>query len=128
MKNLKALTPVVALMSCAAAPLPDERTIPERFRGEWNSNPAYCGTPDTDSVMVIAADRIDFYESSGRVRGAFLDGADQVLIVLEVSGEEETSTTALRLGVSADGSRLTEYSESVEPFVRRRCPTPATSR
>jgi len=121
MKMFKALIPFVALTTCAAAPLSDERTIPEPFRGEWNSNPADCGTPDNDSMMVIAADRIDFYESSGRVRGAFLDGADEVLIVVEVSGEEETSTTALRLSVSADGSRLTEYSESAEPFVRRRC-------
>lgn len=128
MKSLKALMPVIALMSCAAAPQPDERTIPEPFRGEWNSNLADCGTPDNDSMMVIGADRIDFYESSGRVRGAFLDAAGEVLIVIDVSGEEETSTTALRLSVSPDGSRLTEYSESDEPFVRRRCRASAASR
>jgi hypothetical protein len=123
-KISKVLIPVIALTSCAAAPQPDERTIPERFRGEWNSSLTVCGTPDNDSMMVVEADRIDFYESSGRVRGAFLDGPDEVLIVLEISGEEETST-ALRLSVSADGSRITEYSESDEPFVRRLCRTSA---
>lgn len=126
--TLKALMPVMALMTCAAAPQPDERTIPQPFRGEWNSNPADCGSPDNDSMMVIGADRIDFYESSGRVRGAFLGGAGEVLIVMDISGEEETSTTALRLAVSPDGNRLTEYSESAEPFVRRRCPASAASR
>lgn len=112
----------VGTAAFAATSQPDERTIPERFHGEWNSTPADCGTPDNDSMLVITGDRIDFYESTGDVRGAFMDGPDEVLIVIRTSGEEETSTTAVRYSVSSDDNSLTEYSESVEPFVRHRCP------
>lgn len=128
MKTLAPLIVALALANClASAAQADERTVPERFRGEWNSNPADCGTPDNDSIVVIAADRIDFYESSGRVRGAFLDGANEVLVVVEISGEGETSTTAIRFSLSPDGDRLTELSESSEPFVRSRCQSGASS-
>ncbi|KAK0361244.1 hypothetical protein LTR94_024117 [Friedmanniomyces endolithicus] len=113
MKTLAPLIVALALANClASAAQADERTVPERFRGEWNSNPADCGTPDNDSIVVIAADRIDFYESSGRVRGAFLDGANEVLVVVEISGEGETSTTAIRFSLSPDGDRLTELRQS----------------
>jgi len=122
MKILKVLIPFIAITSCAEVAQADERTVPERFHGEWNSNPADCGSPDNDSIMVIEAREIGFYEGTGRVRGAFQDSPNDVLIVVTISEEEETSTTAMRFAISPDGNRLTEYSESAEPFVRHRCP------
>lgn len=119
---LSVLIPIIALSSCAAMQQPDERTAPERFHGEWNSVLANCGTGGNDSLLVISRDRIGFYESAGPIRGAFLNGPNEILIVADVTGEEETSMTAYRFTLSADGRSLTEFSESEEPFVRHRCP------
>lgn len=121
MKILKALIPVLAVATCAATSQPDERTIPSHFHGEWNSRLADCGTANNETMMDIKAGTVEFYESTGRVRGAFLDGPNDILIVLELTGEEETSTTAFRYSISPDGKRLTELSVSEEPFVRYRC-------
>ena len=122
MKMFLALLPVIALSSCAAIRLPDERTVPEPFRGEWNSVRAECGTPDNDSYLVITSDEITFYESAGPVRGAFLYGPYEILIVTNLTGEEETSMTSFTFTLSPDGNSLTHYSESEEPLVRYRCP------
>lgn len=127
MKLLSVLIPIVAPIvvlssGAAVAQQPGERTIPERFHGEWNSRLADCGTGASDSLLVLSANEIQFYESSGPVRGAFLNGPREILIVTDLSGEEETDLTAFKFFLSADGNRLEYRSESEAPFVRHRCP------
>jgi hypothetical protein len=122
MKSLQFLIPIIALSSCAAMQQPDERTAPTRFHGEWNSVLADCGTGASDSLLIISRDRIGFYESAGPIRGAFLNGPNEILIVANVTGEEETTRSAFSYTLSADGRSLTQFSESEEPFVRHRCP------
>lgn len=123
MKLISALISITVLSSGAAlAQQPDERTIPERFHGEWNSQRADCGTGASDSLLVLSANEIQFYESSGPVRGAFLNGPREILIVTDLSGEEETDLTAFKFFLSADDDRLEYRSETEEPFVRHRCP------
>jgi len=122
MKYLAVLIPVLAMSTAAAAQSSDLRTIPDRFHGEWASNLADCGTGGNDSLLVLSADRIRFYESEGPVRGAFLNGPREILIVTDLTGEEETDMTAYKFFLSADGNRLEYRSETEEPFVRQRCP------
>lgn len=122
MKILSALIPIIALSSCVATQPSDDRTVPTRFHGEWNSDLADCGTGANDSKLMISADELSFYESSGPVRGAFLDSPNEILIVATTTGEGETSTNAYRFSLSADGRTLAYLSETDEPFVRHRCP------
>lgn len=126
MKILTALIPVIALTSCAAMRLPDEQTAPARFHGEWNRVLADCGTANNDSLIVITATRIDFYESAGDIRSAALNGPNELLIVADVSDAEETSITEYRFTLSDDGQSLTYIDETDEPFVRHRCPASRT--
>ena len=122
MKWLSVLIPIIALSSCAATRQSDERTAPQRFHGEWNSALADCGTGANDSLLIISRDRIGFYESAGPIRGAFLNGPNEILIVTNITGEEETSMTAYSFTLSDDGRSLIQFSETEEPFVRHRCP------
>lgn len=126
MKILTALIPIIALSSCAAMRLPDQPTAPEQFHGEWNAVLADCGTGNNDSLIVITARRIGFYESAGDIRRAVLNGRHEVLIVADISDAEETSTTAFKLTLSDDGRSLTYMDETDEPFVRYRCPASRT--
>ncbi len=128
MKLLSILIPVIALTSCAATRQSVEQTVPERFRGEWNSERADCGVRENDSTLTISANQMDLYESSGPVLGVFSNDPREVLIVANISGEGETSISTFRFSVSADGNRLTYFNEVEPPFERYRCPTARGSR
>ena len=93
---------------------------PERFRGEWNTNLADCGTGLNDSRLVIEARTMRFYETSGPILRVEQPAADEVAITAALSGEGEGPTeTTHRFRV--DGDLLSAPGEGEQIF-RRRCP------
>src|SRR5207247_3949704 len=58
----------VAFALSLAAPIiaQGQATVPGQFRGKWAGSQAKCHVP-SESSLAIYADRIDFYESRGRV-------------------------------------------------------------
>ncbi len=114
---------LTTLAGCAAAePQDHERTIPAKFHGEWNKTLADCGTVNNDSRLVITANEVQFYESGGVVRGAFLHGPYEILIVLDMSGEGSSWMTSFQWTMASDGSYLSDRSVDGSLFVRYRCP------
>jgi hypothetical protein len=114
---------LTAIARCAAAqPQDDERSIPAKFQGEWNTVVADCGTANNDSRLVISANEVQFYESGGAVRGAFLHGPYEILIVLDMSGEGSSWMTSFQWTMASDGSYLSDRSVDGSLFVRYRCP------
>jgi len=92
-------------------------TIPARFRGEWNTDAAACGSGSNDSRLVIAADTIRFYESSGPVQSASVDD-NELTVVARLTGEGETRDATYRFRLSADGRTLTDADSGL---ARQRC-------
>lgn len=92
-------------------------TIPARFRGEWNTDAAACGSGSNESRLVIAADTIRFYESSGPVQSASVDD-NELTVVARLTGEGETRDATYRFRLSADGRTLTDADSGL---ARQRC-------
>lgn len=114
---------ISTIAGCAAAQSPDdERIIPEKFHGEWNTTLTDCGTANNDSRLTISATDMQFYESGGAVRGAFMHGPYEILIVLDMSGEGSSWMTSFKWTISSDGSYLSDRSVDGSLFVRYRCP------
>lgn len=97
----------------------DERFIPDPWIGEWNENLEDCGTGNNDSRLRIERDRVLFYESGGMVRGAFLRGPFEIVIVLDMSGEGQTWIDSYHFVMSASGTYIRTTGD--EPMVRYRC-------
>lgn len=98
----------------------DERFIPDAWIGEWNESLEDCGTGNNDSRLRIERDRVLFYESGGMVRGAFLHGPFEIVIVLDMSGEGQTWIGSHHFVMSASGTYIRTTGD--EPMVRYRCP------
>ena len=93
------------------------RAIPARFHGEWNTDAAACGSGSNESRLVIAADTIRFYESSGPVQSASVDD-NELTVVVRLTGEGETRDATYRFRLSADGATLTDADSAL---ARQRC-------
>jgi hypothetical protein len=92
-------------------------TIPTPFVGRYAGTAAACGSPD-ELQLTLAADRVDFWESSGVVTVAAVDG-DVLSVTGSFTGEGETRSATYRFRLSADGATLTDVDHGA---VRVRCP------
>ena len=99
-----------------------QKTIPIRFQGEWNSNLQHCGTGLDDSRLRISADRVRFYESGGPVRAVVTQGEFDLALILELSGEGETWISFSHFRLSPDRSYLSDVTSKESGIVRYRCP------
>ena len=66
---------------------------------------------------MVGEDTIRFYESSGPVRSARMDG-NELVVVVRLTGEGETRDATYRFRVSADGGTLTDAGSGL---ARQRC-------
>lgn len=118
-----ALAVIVATASGAASAVEQRKVVPAAFVGEWNVEPALCGSPDGDGRLVIHADRVEFYESAGPVLQVLVESPRQIVVTAQLQGEGQVWRSVLRWHLSADGRQLTD-----EPgdgaWVRHRCPKP----
>ena len=81
---------------------------------------AKCHVP-SESSLAIYADRIDFYESRGRVLAVRVVGERDVEIELESSGEGQVWRSMRHFRRSEDGRSLTDVTRREYPTVRVRC-------
>ena len=92
-------------------------TIPASFQGEWNTDAAACGSGSNESRLVISADTMRFYESSGPVQSVSVDD-NELTVVVRLTGEGETRDATYRFRLSADGNTLTDADSAL---ARQRC-------
>jgi len=100
----------------------DGTDIAVQFRGEWNAKIEDCGTGNNDSRLVIGTNKIEFYESTGIVRAAFMHGPFETLIVADMTGEGSTWLDSYKFILAGDGHYLSSPSADGTRFVRYRCP------
>jgi hypothetical protein len=101
---------------------PALRTIPERWHGEWNEDRSACGTDSNDSRLALSADRIEFWESFGLVRGAFTNGPLEILIVADMAGEGLTWLGSSHFRMAGSGDSIAMDTGDGRQFIRYRCP------
>lgn len=116
-----AKAPTAAPRTPAPAPGPASATVPAAFLGEWNTEPADCGSSRNDSRLVIERDRIAWWESSGPVTAVTVHGPRDIAVTAEMSGEGETWTTTTRFVLREDET-LAATDASGGTLVRVRCP------
>lgn len=108
---------LLASASTAAAPM---REIPRQFWGSWTDRPQLCGRPGLDdSLLVIRARAVDFYESHGVVRSVTVHSAQAITLTAAYRGEGRRWTDTDRFVLSRSGRELT-VGGLAPP--RRKCP------
>jgi len=90
--------------------------IPPAFRGEWNRDPAACGTGNDESRLRVGTGAVRFYESRGVVVTVAAHDAREAEVTLAMSGEGQTWRESFRFRLSDDGDALT-----IGGMTRRRC-------
>lgn len=99
---------------------PVSATVPAAFLGEWNIEPADCGTSRNDSRLVIERDRIAWWESSGPVTALTVHGPRDIAVTAELSGEGEIWSSTTRF-VLRRNATLAATDSSGGTLVRHRC-------
>jgi hypothetical protein len=94
--------------------------IPAAFLGEWNRNPADCGSSRNDSRLIIEPDRVSYWESSGPVTAVTVDSPTAVEVTLRLAGEGEVWIRTQRFELQGD--TLTAIGYAGGQTVRQRCP------
>ena len=113
-----ATTPAPATTPAQPPTAPVTDTVPDRFRGEWNTETAACGT-DHESRLVLDADAVRFHESSGPVTSV-VDAGDELAITVQLAGEGEATSRRYRYRLGANGNALTDLDAALS---RTRCPS-----
>ena len=97
--------------------------VPERFIGHWTSRLASCDSGTDDLVLRISAHHIQYWESDGPIRAVVERGGNELALIAELSGEEQTWLHTARFELSAEGDRLIDRTTIPgEEVVRYRCP------
>jgi hypothetical protein len=113
---------VLMLVAVSATAAEQQRAIPARFQGEWNTKLEHCGTDRNDSRLRISADHLRFHESSGPVRAVVTQGEFDLALIAELSGEGETWLFYRHYRLSADHTHMTDVTDKDSALVRYRCP------
>lgn len=102
------------------APAPGAVSVPTAFQGEWQADPAHCGSALDDSRLRIGPDTMQYHESRGPVRAAVANG-DELALIVELSGEGETWLKTEHFRLSPDRNALSSLDAGGTAFVRHRC-------
>jgi hypothetical protein len=119
---IRSFTLILILVAVSATAAEQQRAVPARFQGEWNTNLEHCGTDLNDSRLKISTDRIQFYESGGPVRTVVTQGDFDLALIAEMSGEGETWLSYRHFRLSADHTYMTDVTDKDFALVRYRCP------
>ena len=113
---------MITVASLVAAPVHAQEgpAVPDQFRGKWAGSQAKCKVP-SESSLSIHADRVDFYESGGKVLAVQLISDLEMEVQLESSGEGQTWRSTRRFKLSEDKRSLTDVTRRDYQALRVRC-------
>jgi hypothetical protein len=94
--------------------------VPVEFQGRWAGSQAQCGVAH-EASLTIHENRIDFYESRGKVLSAVVTRPLEVELEIEATGEGQTWRAVRRFTLSDDKRTLTDVTNSRHQFSRVRC-------
>lgn len=99
-------------------------SIPENFRGVWDSVQGSCD-PASDMRIEVGPEGIGFYEAHGEVTRVEVDNPQKIVVSLAMEGEGEKWTMDRRFTLSDQGQILTpgavDSEEQFEPSPLKRC-------
>lgn len=78
--------------------------LPDFLTGRWSTKET-CNGADLDLEIVVAPDKIQFYEAVGRVQSVTQEGSNY-LVTLDMEGEGQRYVSRLRVMPSADGRSI----------------------
>lgn len=122
MRAIGKVSLAVALLSPLMA-LTQVSQVPGQFQGMWAADPKSCPEPEDDRLR-ISAEKVDFYESTGKVVAVRVLDKLRVEIDLDMSGEGDHWRETLKLTLSEDRRTLKDINSSVNPpyhYSRIRC-------
>jgi hypothetical protein len=113
-------TPTTSAAVAVAAPSSSDAstTIPQAFRGHWNTDLADCSQEFGEGRLIVQALSVTFYESTGKVvtvseRGGVLT------VSMRLTGEGQSWQETRSIRLAAGGSELIDVETGT---VRYRCP------
>lgn len=95
-------------------------SVPARFVGRWNVDPAACRTGAGDGGLAVAPDALDFHESVADVMSVDAVGTEAVRVTLRFQGEGEVWTDHRVLRLDHAGALVVEDREG-QGLKRVRC-------
>jgi hypothetical protein len=110
----------ILLAGIALVAVAQESKVPVDFQGRWAGSQARCGVAH-EASLTIHEDRIDFYESRGKVLSVTLASPLEVALEIESTGEGQTWREVRRFVLSENKRTLTDITNSRYPFARVRC-------
>jgi hypothetical protein len=103
----------VALLSPLIA-LAQGSRVPRQFQGVWAADLKSCPNPE-DDLLRISADKIDFYERTGKVVTVRVRDKWTVELDLDMTGEGDSWRETLKLTLSEDRRTLKDINSSENP-------------
>ena len=110
----------ILLVGAAVVAIAQDAKVPAAFQGRWAGSPALCDVAH-EASLTIHEDRLDFYESRGKVLSATITSPSEVELEIELTGEGQTWREVTRFGLSEDKRTLTDVTNSRYKFSRVRC-------
>jgi len=111
-------TPTTGAPSTSGKSPTTANTIPEAYRGHWNTRLADCPGDSGEGKLIVEARAMTFYESVGHVV-AVTPQNDRISVTLKRSGEGQTWQDTGTWKLSPDGATLTDVTNGA---TRSRCP------
>lgn len=129
----------MGLLSCVnAAPWPQPTAvvpaIPEAFLGEWNANLEQCGSPRSESRLVLEPHHVSFFSSKAEVLELQQENPRRIRLKFRFKttpeagkgregGDPAAPTQQRRYLLSSDLQRLQDISQGEQGLTRKRCPS-----
>lgn len=110
----------ILIAGTAVVAIAQDSKVPREFQGKWAGSQVQCRVPH-EASLTIDEDRIDFYESRGKVLSAVVTRPSEVELEIEATGEGQTWREVRRFTLSDDKRTLTDVTNSRHHFSRVRC-------
>ena len=98
--------------------------MPAAFVGEWNIDPADCGTSRNDSRLRIEPTRIAWWESSGPVTRVTVHADNDIEVRARLTGEGESWDSNTRFALQGRDTLVATDARG-GTVTRERCPAPS---
>lgn len=125
----------LSLLSClppdpSPQSLPAAAALPGAFLGEWNAALAACGSPRSESRLILEANRATFFSSQAEIIQLQVENPRRVKLTLRFASNREAGdgkptawTIQRRYLLSSDLQRLQDISQGEQGLIRWRCPS-----
>lgn len=104
--------------------------IPAAFLGEWNANLEACGSPRSESRLILEPSHATFFSNRAEVIQLQVENPRRLRLTLQFSsnreagaGRETPFTMQRRYLLSSDLQRLQDISQGEQGLTRWRCPS-----